>query len=322
MKQTIPFILIQGSDEFLVRRMVKEESAKLCERLPEAETVDCDADETDRYQFAEYSSPSLFSSSSVIRISGLERASDELIEALHEFGDESPAGVPADVWVIATCDNGVKAKKLVDTFEKQGAQVLQVPDLSRDSDRIAFINREFARFDRRVAPTAAQAIASVMSGQTGEIGALVEQLCADYDNNPMPLEIVQQYLIGSAQVQGFAIADDALAGRIPQALHALRSAIEQGIKPVAIVGALAMKLRTLGKAAAVQSGTASVAEAKVKPWQLKTANRQLSGWTSDALARCVEAVAHCDEVAKTSGGDAVFELERAVELIGMKGRVR
>ena len=93
-----------------------------------------------------------------------------------------------------------------------------------------------------------------------------------------------------------------------------------GNKPIALIGALAMKLRTLAKASAVKSGVISQAEAKTNPYVLKIAMRQLSGWTSAGLGRCIQTLAWADEQSKTNGGDPVYALERAIILIGSKGR--
>jgi DNA polymerase-3 subunit delta len=100
----------------------------------------------------------------------------------------------------------------------------------------------------------------------------------------------------------------------------MRSAIEQGTDPIALIGALAMKLRTIAKASAVRAGMISQAEAKTNPWVLKNAMRQLSGWTSQGLGACIQMLAWADEQSKTNGGDPVYALERSIELISSKGR--
>lgn len=100
----------------------------------------------------------------------------------------------------------------------------------------------------------------------------------------------------------------------------MRSAVEQGTDPIALIGALAMKLRTIAKASAVKAGTITQAQAKTNPWVLKNAMRQLSGWTSAGLGRCIRMLAWADEQSKTNGGDPVYALERCIELISHKGR--
>ena len=73
------------------------------------------------------------------------------------------------------------------------------------------------------------------------------QLCFDFDDNPITLERVNQYLTANPQVDGFRVADLALSGRAADAIIAMRASIEQGTAPIALIGALAMKLRTMPK---------------------------------------------------------------------------
>mgnify|MGYP001174021577 len=149
---------------------------------------------------------------------------------------------------------------------------------------------------------------------------MVGQLCFDFDDNPMTLARVNQYLTSNPQVDGFRVADLALSGRTADAIIAMRSSVEQGTAPIALIGALAMKLRTMAKASAVRAGTISTAEAKTNPWVLKNATRQLSGWTSSGMSACIQMLAWADEQSKTNGSDPVYALERSIELISRKGR--
>ena len=45
----------------------------------------------------------------------------------------------------------------------------------------------------------------------------------------------------------------------------MRSAVEQGTDPIALIGALAMKLRTIAKASAVKAGTITQATGENEP---------------------------------------------------------
>lgn len=87
-------------------------------------------------------------------------------------------------------------------------------------------------------------------------------MCFDFDDNPMGLDRVNQYLTANPQVTGFAVADKAVEGKTAEAIVMMRAAVEQGTDPIALIGALAMKLRTIAKASAVRAGTISQAEAK------------------------------------------------------------
>ena len=60
---------------------------------------------------------------------------------------------------------------------------------------------------------AAQQLVAVLGDKTGELAAMAGQLCFDFDDNPITLERVNQYLTANPQVDGFRVADLALSGR-------------------------------------------------------------------------------------------------------------
>ncbi len=60
---------------------------------------------------------------------------------------------------------------------------------------------------------AAQQLVSVLGSKTGELAAMCEQLCFDFDDNPMGLDRVKPYLTANPQVTGFAVADKAVEGK-------------------------------------------------------------------------------------------------------------
>ena len=207
----------------------------------------------------------------------------------------------------------------VEQLTKAGAYKDAVADLKKPEAKLNFVMQCFERRKRRVEPMAAQQLVAVLGDRTGELAAMVGQLCFDFDDNPMTLDRVNQYLTSNPQVDGFRVADLALSGRTADAIIAMRSSVEQGTAPIALIGALAMKLRTMAKASAVRAGTISTAEAKTNPWVLKNATRQLSGWTSSGMSACIQMLAWADEQSKTNGSDPVYALERSIELISRKG---
>ena len=81
---------------------------------------------------------------------------------------------------------------------------------------------------------AAQQLVSVLGGKTGELAAMCEQLCFDFDDNPMGLDCVNQYLTANPQVTGFAVADKAVEGKTAEAIVMMRAAVEQGTDPIAL----------------------------------------------------------------------------------------
>ena len=311
------FRVVYGGDAYLNERTAREWCERaLCER-PDAELVELDASTADRYAFDEAVSPSLLSDAAVVRVDNLQSADERLGEALAAYCRGAASDPGANV-VVCRHDGGVKGRRLVETLVKAGARKEEVPDLKKPEAKLNFALSCFEKEGRRVDPLAAQQLVDVLGDRVGELHAMCRQLCFDFDDDPIGLDRVNQYLTANAQVNGFAVADAAMAGRAADAIVMMRAAVEQGVEPIALIGALAMKLRNVAKASAVKSGAISVAESGMSGWMLR--NVRLGGWTSPGMARCIRTLAWADEQSKTNGGDPMYALERAIETIATKGR--
>lgn len=315
-----PFHLVYGGDSYLNDRTVRDLKHNAQQRHPDAEVIELDAANTDHYAFDEAVSPSLLSDRSIVIVSNLQNADEKLGDAMVEYCKQACKHPDDASVVICQHEGGVKGKRLVEQLAKAGAYKDAVADLKKPEAKLNFTMQCFERHKRRVDPMAAQQLVAVLGDRIGELAAMADQLCFDFDDDPMTIDRVNQYLTANPQVDGFRVADLALSGRTADAIIAMRSSVEQGTAPIALIGALAMKLRTMAKASAVRAGTISMAEAKTNPWVLKNATRQLSGWTSSGMSACIQMLAWADEQSKTNGSDPIYALERAIELISRKGR--
>ena len=315
-----PFHLVYGGDSYLNDRTVRDLKHNAQQRHPDAEVIELDAANTDHYAFDEAVSPSLLSDRSIVIVSNLQNADEKLGDAMVEYCKQACKHPDDASVVICQHEGGVKGKRLVEQLAKAGAYKDAVADLEKPKANLNFTLQCFERHKRRVDPMAAQQLVAVLGDRIGELAAMADQLCFDFDDDPMTIDRVNQYLTANPQVDGFRVADLALSGRTADAIIAMRSSVEQGTAPIALIGALAMKLRTMAKASAVRAGTISMAEAKTNPWVLKNATRQLSGWTSSGMSACIQMLAWADEQSKTNGSDPIYALERAIELISRKGR--
>lgn len=314
-----PMTIVMGGDTYLNEQATRDLRAQARRQHPQAQVIELNATDLDRYAFEEATGPSLFSDESIVVLDELQNADESLGEAMVRFCADAQHGELQSI-VVARHEGGVKGKRLLSRLLAAGAREEKIPDLKRDDAKLNFVMQQFERHHRSVSPEAAQELVAVLGGKTGELAAMCEQLCFDFDEDPIAIDHVDRYLTANPQVTGFSVADKALAGRGAEAIIAMRAAIEQGTDPIAMIGALAMKLRTIAKASAVRSGAISQAEAKTNPWVLKNAMRQLGGWSSEGLGRCIQMLAWADEQSKTSGGDPIYALERSIELISDKGR--
>ncbi|MBW3079829.1 DNA polymerase III subunit delta [Bifidobacterium saguinibicoloris] len=310
--------VVFGGDTYLNGRTVREWCDKALRQRPDAEFIELDAATADRYAFDEAVSPSLLADASVVRVDNLQSADEKLGDAIvdycaHASSDPNPTGI-----VICRHEGGNKGKRLVERLVKAGARKEDVPDLKKPEAKLNMVYRWFEEQHRRIEPLAAQQLVDVLGERTGELNAMCRQLCFDFDDDPIGLERVNQYLTANPQVDGFAVADAAMAGRTADAIVMMRSAVEQGIEPIALIGALAMKLRSVAKVSAFNAGTISAAELGMSPWARKYV--KLGGWTSTGMATCIRTLAWADEECKTNGGDPMYALERSIETIATKGR--
>jgi DNA polymerase-3 subunit delta len=323
-----PLIIINGGDEFLNDRTAKSVTKEALAAVQGAEEMDLDAQSASASDFVEAVSPSLLSSSSVVRLDHLESASDDLIEALEHYAKDAhrelthaASSSALSHVVIAQKTAGQKGSGIVTTLKRAGANVVTVPDLKKERDQRNFVMQEFRRRDRAIAPDAADLLIAVLGSHTGELVAMCDQLCDDSDENPLTRSTVSSEMSGRPEVSGFTVSDRAFEGNLPAAVQALRQALVSGVEPVMLVGALSSRLRQLALMGAVAARTITPDEVHIQPWIARRLRYQLRGWTSDGMLRCFEALASADEQAKTTSGDPQFALEKAVELIASKGNM-
>lgn len=326
-QRVMPVTLVVGGDAYLNELNARNVREKVQKSAPDAEIIELDASTADQYAFDEAVGPSLFGDGTIVIINNLQQADESLVDAIENFCKQTQNSENSEnnfvdssaTWVIARHEGGLKGKSIITRLTKAGANTITVPDLKKDDAKLNFVMSIFERHNRSVEPQAAQCLVSVLGSKTGELAALCSQLCFDYDDNPITLDIVDRYLIADPQVTGFFVADKAVAGHAGSAVLAARTAIAQGVDAIALIGALAAKVRVIALAMAIRNGTISSAEAKVNPWALKMAMRQLAGWNSAGVSKCLQSLAWADEQCKGGSSDANYALEKCIMLIASRG---
>lgn len=325
-QRVMPVTLVVGGDAYLNELNARNVREKVQRSAPDAEIIELDASTADQYAFDEAVGPSLFGDGTIVIINNLQQADESLVDAIENFCKQAQNSENSEnfvdssaTWVIARHEGGLKGKSIITRLTKAGANTITVLDLKKDDAKLNFVMSIFERHNRSVEPQAAQRLVSVLGSKTGELAALCSQLCFDYDDNPITLDIVDRYLIADPQVTGFFVADKAVAGHAGSAVLAARTAIAQGVDAIALIGALAAKVRVIALAMAIRNGTISSAEAKVNPWALKMAMRQLAGWNSAGVSQCLQSLAWADEQCKGGSSDANYALEKCIMLIAARG---
>lgn len=316
-----PITIINGGDDYLHYRELKKITALYQSLMPDSEVIDLDAGATDPLTLNNALGASLFSPSSLVILRKLENASDALITALNRFLQSCKTETdPSETRLILSKSAGQKGQGIVNTLKKNGARVDTLKPLKSVSDKTSFVMTEIRDHHRSIDLAAARELVAAYGTDISGLIALCDQLCNDFDDDPLTMEIIQQYTATVPQTTGFQVADTALASQPVDAVMMLRRALESGVEPIGIIAAIASKLQSLALVAACDHGLIPNTDLPMAGWVMTKLRRQVKGFTSIGLARCFEALAHADEEAKTSSGDVSYALEQAVTLIATHGR--
>ena len=302
-----PVVLVRGPEALFRERAVEGLVALARERDPETERVTLDGGEYTTGGLMVATSPSLFGEVKIVVVTGAEAGTDDLYGDLISYVAHPDPHTP----VVIVHGGGVKGKKMLDTVIKSGAPVVVCDELKRDDQKAGFVQRELRAAGRRAAPEAVQALVYALGSNLSELAAGITQLVAD-TTGTISAVAVDRYYGGRVEATGFKVADAAVAGHAGEAVALLRHALATGQDPVPIVAALAYRLRTLAKAAAVRSGLVSARESGVNDWQLRNLQTDLRRWSPAALGAAISAVAAADAEVKGASRDPVYAVEKAV----------
>lgn len=312
-----PVVLVTGPEALLAERAVRTIRDSLKADDPALEVSDLSAGEYAAGELATLASPSLFGEARLIRVSGVERASDAFLADAIDYLD-----APADgACLVLRHAGGMRGKKLLDAVRAAGGSALEVAcaELKKDAEKYDFARDEFRTAERRVTPGALRALTSAFSEDLAELAAACQQLISD-GSEEIDEKLVDRYYGGRVETNAFKVADAAIAGRPGEALVTLRHALASGADPVPVVAAFASKLRTMAKVAGSRGqGPALAGALGLAPWQVDRARRDLQGWTPEGLGRCIEAVAEADSNVKGAARDPVFALERMIMVVSGRG---
>ena len=257
-----------------------------------------------------HASPSLFGGAKCIVVHDLDEADDELQADLLA----ALAGEPEpDLTLVVLHKGGSRGKKVLDTLKGSGARVVDAPAIKTDRDKADFAAHEFRAARRKATGEAVHALVEAVGKDVRELSAACQQLIDD-TTGVIDEQVVLTYHGGKVEATGFRVADAAMAGDTGEALRLLRHAIAVGVDPVPIVAVLAQQSRQLIKVGSAGRGRSAdlARDLGMAPWQVDKARRALGGWTADALATCVTAIAAADFEVKGGGRDPVYAVERCV----------
>lgn len=310
-----PVVLVTGAEALLAERAVDRVVSRSREQDPEVEVTRLDAAAYRPGDLRVVASPSLFGEARVVVLEAIHNGTEEaLADVVAYVADPAP-----DVTLVVQHGGGQRGKKAMDALRAAGAVVVACEPVKKDADKVAFAAAELERASRRAEPAAVRALVEACGADLRDLAAACQQLVADTTGR-VTAAMVEQYHGGRVEATGFRVADAAVAGRAGEAVALLRHAVSTGTDPVPLVAALAAKLRTLAKVGAARGRGLDPAQLGLAPWQVDRARRELVGWTPEALATAITAVAQADAEVKGAGRDPLFAVERAVLRVALSAR--
>ncbi|GAB3616995.1 DNA polymerase III subunit delta [Okibacterium endophyticum] len=313
-----PVVLVSGTQGFLADRAIKMLREFLRAEDPSLEVSDIAADSYAPGELITLASPSLFGEPRLVRVTGVEKCSDEFMADAIAYLEHPAEGA----YVVLRHAGGVRGKRLLDAVRTSKAAAIEIvcAELKKDAEKHDFAVAEFKAAGKPIRPAALRAVVAAFSDDLAELAGACAQLISDTADE-ITEATVTRYYGGRVETNAFTVADAAIGGRYGDALVGLRHALDSGADPVPIVAAFASKLRTMAKLAGSRGSSGDLAKRfGLAPWQVDRARRDLNGWTDEGLARCISMLAETDANVKGAGRDPVYALERMVHVIASRGR--
>lgn len=301
-----PVHLVLGEDDFLAERATKAIVAQAGEGV---EVTTLRAGDVSEGEIAMATSPSLFAEDRVVVVKHAELAGKEPTEILLQACVNPAPGIT----LIVEHTGGGRQKAMVKKFVKV-AEVHKA-DALKDNERRSWLMEEFRSHGVRPTPDVAAAVLESVGSDLRELASAVSQLVSDTEGE-LTVESVRAYYVGVAEVAGFDIADQAVAGRADRALASTRRALQLGTSPVSIAAALARKVGDIAKLHGVRGNPDQLARTVgMHPYVAKKTMQVARQWSEDAVSHAVIIVSDLDAEVKGQGGDPEFAIENAVRRI-------
>ncbi|MGB7819681.1 MAG: DNA polymerase III subunit delta [Ornithinibacter sp.] len=305
-----PYVLIAGPEQVLAERALAHTLEELTVTHHDLETIRLYAAAYEPGELPLHASPSLFGGAKCIVVHDLDEAPDHLQTDLLAVLALAPE---PDLTIVVLHKSGARGKKVLDTLKGAGARVVDAPAIKTDRDKAEFAAHEFRQARRKATGEAVHALVEAVGKDVRELSAACQQLISD-TTGVIDEQVVLTYHGGKVEATGFRVADATMAGDTGEALRLLRHALAVGVDPVPIVAVLAQQVRQLIKVGSAGRGRSTdlARELGMAPWQVDKARRALGGWTAEALAVSIQALASADVEVKGGGRDPVYAVEHVV----------
>jgi len=300
--------LITGPEQFLAEREVSRCVARAQTEIPGAAVTTAAGSDLVPALLDQMSGTDLFSPAAIACVTGAEKTPKDVEPELVRLADRTPENVA----LIISHAGGNQGRSLLNKLTAAAATVIECP-VFKPYQLAAFVGQEVRAAGKTIAKDAAQGLVDSVGLDTRSLAAAVSQLVADTDTDVISLSVVNQYFAGRATITAYAVSDDALAGRVGEAIYKLRWALSTGVAHVLVTSALAASLRQIGTYLAIsRQRQPTAAEVGVPPWKMKDLPALANAWSERSVAGAIRAVSQADAQIKGAAQDADFALERLI----------
>jgi DNA polymerase-3 subunit delta len=297
--------LVAGPEQFLAEREVARLTATARQARPDAAVVTTAGSELTASGIDQMSGTDLFSTATIARITNVDKAPKAMESPLLTLA----RSVPDDVALIISHTSANQGKALLDKLKPLAARIVDCPML-KAWNLAKFVIHEARDAGTTIDAEAAQALVDSVGQDTRSLAAAVTQLVSDAEGGRITTSVVSRYFAGRATISAYAVSDDAVAGRVSDAIMKLRWALSTGVAHVMVTAALATSFRQIGNyLAAARDHSPTAAEVGAPAWKLKDVAAAARPWTEQAVAAAIRAVSQADGQIKGAGQDPDFALE-------------
>lgn len=305
--------LVLGDEELLVERAVADvlRAARQRAGIDDVPVSRMRAGDVSTYELAELLSPSLFGDERIVVLESAGEAGKEAAAVIAS----AAADVPLGTMLVVVHSGGGRAKALAAELQSLGAVVHPCARITKASERIDFVRKEFRVLRVKVDEETVTAMLDAVGSDVRELAAACSQLVAD-TGGVVNAAAVRRYHSGKAEVKGFDIADKAVAGDVAGAAEALRWAMMRGEPLVVLADALAEAVHTIGRVGPLSGDPYRLAsQLGMPPWRVQKAQKQARYWSRDSVAAAMKVVAALNANVKGAVADADYALESAVRKV-------
>ena len=174
--------LVLGDEELLVERAVADvlRSARQRAGIDDVPVSRMRAGDVSTYELAEMLSPSLFGDERIVAWEAAGEAGKEAAAVI----SSAAADVPLGTMLVVVHSGGGRAKALATELRSLGAVVHPCARITKASERVDFVRREFRALRLKVDDETVTAMLDAVGSDVRELAAACSQLVADTGGQP------------------------------------------------------------------------------------------------------------------------------------------